>query len=252
MKDNKGTDMFYTYLRNFVTFLLWMLNGNAHYHHTDKILDKTENYILVAPHRTWWDPVYLAFATKPKQFIFMAKKELFKNPFFGYWIEKCGAFPIDREHPGPSTIKYPTKVLKTTNRSLIMFPSGSRHATDVKGGVAVIAKMAKVKIMPAVYQGPMTFKALAKRERVDMNFGNPIDISDIKKMDAEGLAEVARRIESEFDRLDAEIAALDVKHRPMIIGYLPRLILLIPAVIITLLTFLFTMVAAPIHKRLKK
>ncbi|MFC2563043.1 MAG: hypothetical protein ACFNS8_08505, partial [Kingella oralis] len=26
---------------------------------------------------TWWDPVYMAFATKPKQFIFMAKKELF-------------------------------------------------------------------------------------------------------------------------------------------------------------------------------
>jgi len=30
--------MFYTYLRNFVTFLLWMLNGNAHYHNTEKIL----------------------------------------------------------------------------------------------------------------------------------------------------------------------------------------------------------------------
>ena len=77
----KGRIMFYIYLRNFVAFLLWMLNGNAHYHNKDKILDPSENYILVAPHRTWWDPVYMAFATKPKEFIFMAKKELFKNAF---------------------------------------------------------------------------------------------------------------------------------------------------------------------------
>ena len=133
-----------------------------------------------------------------------------------------------------------------------MFPSGSRHSKDVKGGVAVIAKMAKVRIMPAVYQGPMTFKGLAKRERVDMNFGNPIDISDIKKLDSEGLAEVARRIESEFDRLDAEIATIKGPQKPMIFGYLPRLILLIPALVITLLTFLFTVVAAPIHKKIKK
>jgi 1-acyl-sn-glycerol-3-phosphate acyltransferase len=244
--------MFYTYLRNFVAFLLWLLNGNAHYHHKERILPQSENYILVAPHRTWWDPVYLAFATKPKQFIFMAKQELFKNLFFGYWIEKCGAFPIDRDHPGPSVIKYPTKMLKTSNKSLIMFPSGSRHSTDVKGGVAVIAKMAKVQIMPAVYQGPLSFSGLAKREQIDMNFGNPIDVSDIKKMDEAGLAEVAHRIEREFDRLDAELAATKGVQKRSVFGYLPRLILLLPALILALLTFLFTVGAAPIHKKLKK
>ena len=68
-----------------------------------------------------------------------------------------------------------------------MFPSGSRHSNDVKGGVALIAKMAKVHIMPVTYTGPMTLKGLVSRERVDMNFGNPIDISDIKKMMMKGL-----------------------------------------------------------------
>ena len=68
--------MFYTYLRGLVTFILWVLNGNAHYHHKELIPSQEENYILVAPHRTWWDPVYMAFATKPKQFIFMAKNSL--------------------------------------------------------------------------------------------------------------------------------------------------------------------------------
>ena len=49
--------MFYTYLRGLVAFILWVLNGNAHYHHKDNIPDRKENYILVSPHRTWWDPV---------------------------------------------------------------------------------------------------------------------------------------------------------------------------------------------------
>ena len=84
--------MFYTYLRGLVIFILWALNGNAHYHNKEKIPSKDENYILVAPHRTWWDPVYMAFATKPKQFIFMAKKQLFENRVFGWWIRMCGAF----------------------------------------------------------------------------------------------------------------------------------------------------------------
>ena len=76
--------MFYTYLRGLVVLLLWSINGNAHYHNTDKIPNQDENYILVAPHRTWWDPVYMAFATKPKQFIFMAKKRTLYQPYL--WL----------------------------------------------------------------------------------------------------------------------------------------------------------------------
>ena len=88
--------MFYAYLRGLVVFLLWIINGNAHYHNRNKLLDKDENYILVAPHRTWWDPVYMAFSARPKQFIFMAKKELFKSHLW-FSGSMCGAFPIDRE-----------------------------------------------------------------------------------------------------------------------------------------------------------
>ena len=73
-RRKRGKNVFYAYLRGLVVFLLWIINGNAHYHNRDKLLNKDENYILVAPHRTWWDPVYMAFSARPKQFIFMAKK----------------------------------------------------------------------------------------------------------------------------------------------------------------------------------
>ncbi|MFX3981349.1 1-acyl-sn-glycerol-3-phosphate acyltransferase, partial [Streptococcus suis] len=80
-------------------------------------------------------------------FIFMAKKELFKERGFGWWISKCGAFPIDRENPGMADIKYPVNMLKKSDLSLEMFPSGSRHSSELKGVVAVIDKSAKVKLM---------------------------------------------------------------------------------------------------------
>lgn len=236
--------MFYTYLRGLVIFILWALNGNAYYHNKNKIPPKNENYILVAPHRTWWDPVYMAFATKPKQFIFMAKKELFKNRIFGWWIRMCGAFPIDRENPGASALKYPVKMLKTSNRSLIMFPSGSRHSNDIKGGVAVIAKMAKVRIMPVVYAGPRSLKGLAAGERVDMNFGNPIDISDIAKMNNEGMEEVARRVHAEFDRLDAEVAPFQTGKKANLFLRILRFFAFILAAIVTILTMAFSFLAS--------
>lgn len=236
--------MFYAYLRGLVSFLVWVVNGNAHYHNRDRLLDPSENYILVAPHRTWWDPIYLAFATKPKQFIFMAKKELFNNRIFGWWIRMCGSFPIDRDNPGQEAIKYPIKMLKKSKRSLIMFPSGSRHSTDVKGGVAVIAKMAKVKIQPAVYAGPRSFSGLLKGERIDMNFGTPIDVSDVKRLDDQGINLISERVHQAFDDLDAENATYASTKKLNPLTYLYRLPLLLVALILVLATLIFSFFAS--------
>ncbi|MDT2739370.1 1-acyl-sn-glycerol-3-phosphate acyltransferase [Enterococcus canintestini] len=196
--------MFFTMMRGIVRFLLFVLNGNSEFQ--NKIaLPQNENYILVAPHRTWWDPLYMAVGARPKKFSFMAKEELFKNPILRFILIHANAFPVDRKKPGPSAIKTPVKLLKNTDLSLIMFPSGTRHATELKGGMALIAKMAKVKIVPCVYQGPLTFKDLLKRKKVTMRFGEPIDISDVKKIDKEGMAVVEMRIQTAFDQLDRAI-----------------------------------------------
>ncbi|MGT2799661.1 lysophospholipid acyltransferase family protein [Streptococcus marmotae] len=237
--------MFYSYLRSLLVFLLWAVNGNIHYHDREKILPQDENYILVAPHRTFWDPVFLGYASAPKQFIFMAKKELFKDRGFGWWISKCGAFPIDRENPGTAAIKYPVKMLKKSNRSLVMFPSGTRHSTKLKGGVAVIAKTAKVKIMPATYIGPMTVKNLLLGDRIDVAFGNPIDISDVKRLDDAGIAEVTHRIESEFNRLDVLARAAQTNKKRL--GYwtfIYRIPVLILVAVVLGLTYLFSYLAS--------
>lgn len=196
--------MFYRFIRGFAKALLFIINGNAHYFDREK-LPKDENYILVAPHRTFWDPIYLAIGASPKEFSFMAKEELFKNPILRFIITHAHAFPVDRDNPGPSAIKTPVKLLKQTDLSLIMFPSGTRHSEDLKGGVALIAKMAKVKIVPSVYQGPVTLGGVFKRKKIQVRFGDPIDISDIKKLDKEGIKEVERRMNEAFLLLDKKM-----------------------------------------------
>lgn len=211
---NKGRKIMYRFLLYVVRCLTFLINSNARYIGKEN-LAADENYVLVGPHRTWFEPLYFAMGGWPKRFSFMAKKELFENPILGFILKKCHVFPVDRENPGPSAIKTPVKALKNTDLSVMVFPSGSRYSDDLKGGAAVIAKMAKVKIVPAVYQGPLSFKALFTKKRVTIAYGEPIDISDIKKLNKEGIAEVERRMQESFDKLDKEINPEFVYHKPV-------------------------------------
>ena len=98
----------------------------------------------------------------------------------------------------------------------------------------------------------MTLKGLVSRERVDMNFGNPIDISDIKKMNDEGIETVANRIQSEFQRLDDETKQWHNDKKPNPLWWLIRIPALILAIILAILTIIFSFIASFIWNPDKK
>lgn len=206
---------FYDVLHGIVVGLIWTINGRIKYMHRDR-LPVNDNYILVGPHRSWWDPVWYAVAAYPKHFIFMAKIELFKFPPLAWLIRAAGAFPVDRENVGPSVIKVPVRELKSGERSLIMFPSGSRHSAELKSGTILIAKMSGKPIVPAVYQGPVKFSQLFKRNNTTINFGEPIVVDRKDKLDKENITKYTQMIQDAFDRLDQEInpdfVYIDPKH----------------------------------------
>ncbi|MCC2744312.1 1-acyl-sn-glycerol-3-phosphate acyltransferase [Leuconostoc lactis] len=206
---------FYDVLHGIVVGLIWTINGRIKYMHRDR-LPVNDNYILVGPHRSWWDPVWYAVAAYPKHFIFMAKIELFKFPPLAWLIRAAGAFPVDRENVGPSVIKVPVRELKSGDRSLIMFPSGSRHSAELKSGTILIAKMSGKPIVPAVYQGPVKFSQLFKRNNTTINFGEPIVVDRKDKLDKENITKYTQMIQDAFDRLDQEInpdfVYVDPKH----------------------------------------
>ena len=195
--------MFYTFIRAVAAFVVWAINGRLTIEHADRL--PKGNYILVGPHRTWWDPVFYALAAWPTRFMFMAKVELFKNPILRYILVHSNAFPVDRSKPGPSVIKTPVKNLKSKDLSLIMFPSGSRHSQEMKGGVLMIAKLSGVPVVPMVYQGPVTFGQLFKRNNVKMSFGEPIMVDRKVKLTDENMSAFGDQLQEAFDKVDAEL-----------------------------------------------
>lgn len=194
--------MFYSFIRVVARVLVFLINGNTHYENKAALPDGP--YVLVGPHRTWWDPIFFALAGSPRKFSFMAKQELFQNPILRWILVHANAFGVDRAHPGPSVIKTPVKTLRDGKLSVIIFPSGSRYDNELKGGAVLIAKLAKVPIVPAVYQGPLKFSHLFLRKRVTIRFGAPIAIP-AGRVNDEITAQVGDEMQAAFDQLDKEI-----------------------------------------------
>lgn len=195
--------MLYSILVWLVKPFLWLINGPAKIYNRDNI--PKGNYIVVAPHRTWMDPVLIALAVYPKKFSFMAKKELFKNPLAGWFLRRLHAYPVDRKHPGPSAIKKPVQSLRKTDLSTIIFPSGSRYSSKLKGGATIIAKMADVPLLPVVYQGPLHFGKLFTRQSRKIAFGKPIHIDRKMRLTEENQKLLEDQMQAAFDELDKQI-----------------------------------------------
>lgn len=195
--------MFYRFVRPIVRFIVWVLNGHLHVHHKERL--PQGNYLLVAPHRTWWEPLLFALAASPMEFMFMAKIELFKNPVLRFILTHAHAFPVDRKHPGPSVLKIPIKGLRAGRLSLIIFPSGTRHSAQLKGGALVIAKLAQKPLVPVVYQGPLTFKGLLKRKSLDVNFGQAMIIPRRTKLTHENEEKIYQELEQKWREIDDEL-----------------------------------------------
>jgi len=195
--------MFYTFLRYLAVTVFGLINGTYKLSGQENLPEGT--YILVGPHRTWWDPIYYAMAAWPHRFSFMAKKELFKNPILRWILIHANAFSVDRDNPGPSAIKTPVNNLKKKNLNVIMFPSGSRHSQEMKGGVLMIAKLSGKPIVPMVYQGPVKFSGLFKRGTVKMGFGEPIYVDKKVKLTDETMAEFGDTLQTAFDKIDHDL-----------------------------------------------
>ena len=191
----------YSFLLTIISGLRWLINGKT------KVTGRNNlpkgNYVLIAPHRTFWDPVWHALAAKPKKFIFMAKKEL-NVPIFGWILKKIGAFYVDRENPGPSAIKIPVTELRDGQRSLVIYPTGSRHSQQLQSGAITIAKLAKVPMVPVVYQGPVKFLQLFKRNNTTVAIGKVIDVPEGKLNEVEQ-DKLFKQIQTAFDNLDDSI-----------------------------------------------
>ena len=69
----------------------------------------------------------------------------------------------------------------------------------------MIAKMANVPLVPAVYQGPLKLGQLFTRKPRQIAFGKPIYIDRKQRLTPEVQADLEKQMQDAFDQLDRQI-----------------------------------------------
>ena len=137
---------------------------------------KDNAYIVCPNHLSTLDPPMMV-AIMPRSVSFMAKKELFDIPFIRWWIDWLGAFAVNRESLGPSTIKTVMEI-KKSEWVFGIFPQGTRGVpgtiTGVNKGFAGLAKITKCAVLPVGITGTEDAKHLPFSGKVTVKIGKPI------------------------------------------------------------------------------
>lgn len=93
----------------------------------------SEEPVLFGPsHRNKEDPWLLGFSATSRPVFCMAKEELWTSQYLylGYLLNLVGAFPVNRNNPGHSTIRTARKHL-SKGRAVGIFAEGSRYEDEV-------------------------------------------------------------------------------------------------------------------------
>ena len=121
----------------------WKIVGDIPYHFKQLL-------VIAAPHTSGWEILYGIGARRkialPVHFI--AKKELFDNPFSGYLFSKLGGSPVDRSG-NKNTVDEVLKHFDANERFyLSIAPEGTRAKVDkFKSGFYHIAKKGKLPLL---------------------------------------------------------------------------------------------------------
>lgn len=111
------------------------------------------NYIVAINHTCAVDPIFVACPKQVPPLHFMAKVELFKNPFAAWFITHMYGFPVKRGKGDTSAIDYGIKIIEE-GHVMAICPEGKRIKDKngvpqkAKAGVAVIAKATGADVLP--------------------------------------------------------------------------------------------------------
>ena len=193
-------------------FFRWLLNqsvwlilhlGRVDIHCTG--LEKLEGlppFLLIANHRSNFDP-FVALAACPKaELAFIAKPEIFSIPIVGRIIHKCFFLPINRtdNRAALGTIKYAAKLLQKGVVSFGIYPEGTRSKTGellpFRNGAFQIAKRAGAPIVIVKTTGTELIAHRFARKRTIVRFDvlDVLEGSAVSKLPTREIGDYARSL----------------------------------------------------------
>jgi 1-acyl-sn-glycerol-3-phosphate acyltransferase len=129
---------------------------------------------IVAPnHISFFDPPLSGSAMK-RPLYFMAKRELFNIPIFGWIIKQTNAFPVKRGSLDLLAVKHALHILKK-GKLLLMFPEGTRSKNGkigkARAGVGMVACVAQVPLIPVKIENT---NSMLQFKQIKIKYGRPI------------------------------------------------------------------------------
>lgn len=150
----------------------------------EEFIPRTGPTILAANHVSFIDPIIIAVSVR-RPVRFMAKKELFRFPLFGWLLRQFGAFPVNRHRINPQAFKQATSLLEA-GEIVAMFPEGTRgdgvELRPAKPGIGLIAARTGAPVVPVLHLG--TEKVLPRGAwfprpyRIVIKFGAPLRFAE--------------------------------------------------------------------------
>lgn len=152
-----------------------------------------KNYILACNHMSNLDAIMLDIRFF-KKFRYLAKKELFKNKFAGWFMRKLGCVPVDRGNADPKAIKETFRLI-SKGKNVGIFPQGTRTKAPIiqdgsaKEGVSLFSIRTNTPVLPIMFD-----RKIRAFKRVKLIIGKPIYPDETRKKDKEYLSEYSNFI----------------------------------------------------------
>jgi len=164
-------------------------------------LDK--QYIFMSNHESALD-IVLGVAAIPSNLVFLAKKELFRVPVFGWAMEAAGMIKIDRQNPeiARKSVSEAVETLMHSSFSTLIYPEGTRSNGEellpFKKGGFILAIRTQLPVVPITILGagnvlPKGTLAI-KKSHIKMIIDNPIPTLEMDINDKDQLLQDCRNI----------------------------------------------------------
>jgi len=161
-------------------------------------LDRSRPYIFLANHQSQFD-IFVLDGYFDIDFRWLAKKELFRIPFFGWAMLLAGSIPVDRSH-GRQALKSLDQAAQriAAGASVIIFPEGTRSPDGklqpFKAGGMQLAIRSGVELVPVAIMGTREIlpkgKLLSRPGKVLIRIGEPVSSRDFTSKQKHELAEL--------------------------------------------------------------
>ena len=188
--------------RTWARYILWITRLPYTVHGLENLKPK-QKYIFVGNHESALD-IPIALATLPYNIVFMAKKELFRIPLFGWAMWAVGMIRVDRQNREQAKLSVQRALDKIARQeiSVLVYPEGTRTYTGemqrFKKGSFILAIQTGLPVVPITICGAFDVvpkKSLVlKQGMVELFIDPPLPTADLTLADRDQLMQNTREI----------------------------------------------------------